>query len=147
VGLIDFSQISIAEGAQHAILSLLKFPADARQLNVRDGVILANPARVTAVAGLLRDHIVHTHGLRLSNHEREKKKGELYAYITSERFEQHLDSIESQTEKLLEIEVAEQKAHRATWEKRGSVVKTLQKAHGNLRTDVGRIIGTSGSAE
>jgi hypothetical protein len=137
----------IAEGAQHAILSLLKFPTDAKQLDLRDGVILANPARVTAVALLLRDHIVQTHGLRLSNQEREKKKGELYAYITSERFEQHLDSIESQTDKLLEIEVAEQKAHRAMWERRGSVVKTLQKAHGNLRADVGRIIGTSGSAE
>jgi hypothetical protein len=138
----------IAEGAQHAILSLLKFPADsAKHLCVRDGVILANPARVAALAEILRDHIVSTHGLRLSQQEREKKQGELYAYITSERFQQHLDSIESQTDKLLEVDVAEQKAHRAVWERRGGLLKGLQKAHGNLRADVGRIIGTASPAE
>jgi hypothetical protein len=137
----------IAEGAQHAILSLLKFPSDAKQLDVRDGVILANPARVTAVAEILREHMVQTHGLRLSSQEREKKKGELYAYITSERFQQHLDSIESQTDKLLDIDVVEQKAHRVVWEKRGGILKTLQKAHGNLRADVARIIGTRDPAE
>jgi len=57
----------VAEGAQHAVLALLKFPADAKQLDVRDGVILANPARVTAIAEILRDHVVQTHGLRMSN--------------------------------------------------------------------------------
>jgi hypothetical protein len=137
----------IAESAEHAILSLLKFPAETRQLELRDGVILANPARVAVIAEILRDDIVRAHCLRLSNHEREKKKGELYAYITSERFRQHLDSIESQTDRLLEIDVAEQRAHRAIWEKRGGVVKTMQKAHGNLRADVARIIGTSNAAE
>lgn len=137
----------IAEGAQHAVLSLLKFPADAKQLDVRDGVILANPARVTAVTEILREHIVQTHGLRVSNQEREKKKGALYAYITSERFQQHLDSIESQADKLLDLDVDEQKAHRAVWEKRGRLLKTVQKAHGNLCADVGRIIGTDEPAE
>ena len=130
-----------AEGAQHAILSLLKFPADMKQLGVRDGVILANPARVIAVAEILREHVVYTHGLRLSNKEREKKTYELYAYITSERFNQHLDLIEGQTDKLLKIDVDEERAHRLVWEKRGSALKTLQKAEGNLRKDVGRIIG------
>jgi hypothetical protein len=138
----------IAEGAQHAILSLLKFPADGpKNLCLRDGVILANPARVTVIAQLLRDHIVSTYGLRLSQQEREKKQGELYAYIMGERFQQHLNSIESHTDKLLEIDVAEQKAHRGVWERRGGVVMSLQKAHGNLRADVARIIGTSGPLE
>jgi hypothetical protein len=137
----------VAEGAQHAILSLLKFPAGAKQLEVRDGVILANPARVITVAEILREHIVQTHGLRISNQERDKKKCELYAYITSERFRQHLDSIESQTDKLLDIDVTEQKAHRAVWEKRGGILKNLQRAHGNLRADVGRIIGTRDPTE
>ena len=36
----------IAERAQHAILSTLKLPDNAKQLDFRDGVILANPARV-----------------------------------------------------------------------------------------------------
>src|SRR5262245_41941205 len=137
----------IAEGADHAILSLLKFPADARQLDIREGVILANPARVSVIAEVLRDAIVRAHCLRLSSQEREKKMGELYAYITSERFRQHLDSIETQTDKLLDVDVAEEKAHRKVWETRGGLIKTLQKAHGNVRADVARIIGTRDHAE
>lgn len=137
----------IAEGADHAILALMKFPADCRQLEVRDGVVLANPARVLVLAEILRDQVVRSYGLRLSNQEREKKTHELYAYIMSERFTQHMDSFEKQTDKLLDIEVAEEKAHRKVWETRGGVLKSLQKAHGNLRADVARIIGTSDVAE
>jgi hypothetical protein len=142
-GVLDFR----AEGAEHAVLSLLKFPADTRQLDIRDGVILANPARVTVIAEILRNDIVRAHCLRLSSQEREKKKGELYAYINSERFRQHLDSIESQADKLLDVDVGEQKAHRKVWETRGGLIKTLQKAHGNLRADVARIIGTRDAGE
>lgn len=102
---------------------------------------------MSVLAELLRDGIVRSHGLRLSNQEREKKTAELYAYITSEQFRQRLDSIENQTEKLLDIEVAEEKAHRKVWETRGRVLKIIQKAHGNLRADVARIIGTRDAAE
>jgi hypothetical protein len=134
-------QDMVAEGAQHAILSLLKFPSDAKQLDIREGVILANPARVKAIAEILREHIVQTHTLRLSNWEREKKQGELYSYIVSGRFVQHLDAIDTHTHKLLDLDVTEERAHRKVWENRGALLKNLQKAEGNLRTDVGKIIG------
>jgi hypothetical protein len=139
---IKLYEDKVAEGADHGVLSLLKFPADERQLAVRDGVILANPARVAVIAEILRDDIVRSHGLRLSGQDREKKKGELYAYITGERFRQHVDSIETQTDKLLDVDVAEERAHRKVWETRGGLLKSLQKVHGNLRADVARILGT-----
>jgi hypothetical protein len=134
-------QDKIAESAQHAVLSLLKFPSDAKQLDIRDGVILANPARVKAIAEILREHIVQTYTLRLSNWEREKKQGELYSYIVSGRFVQHLDAIDTHTHKLLDLDLAEERAHRKVWENRGALLKNLQKAEGNLRADVGKIIG------
>lgn len=134
-------QDKIAEGAQHAVLSLLKFPADAKQLDIREGVILANPARVKAIAEILREHIVQMHTLGLSNTERDKKENELYSYIVSGRFVQHLDAIDSHTQKLLDLDVVEERAHRKVWENRGALLKNLQKAEANLRTDVGKIIG------
>lgn len=137
----------VAEGADHAILALMKFPAECRQLEVREGVILANPARVLVLAEILRDHVVRTSVLRLSNEERGKKTTELYTYITSERFRQHMDAIEDQTGKLLDIDVAEERAHKKVWETRGGVVKALQRTHGKLSADVARIIGTSGAAQ
>ncbi|MGH9818352.1 MAG: DUF2130 domain-containing protein, partial [Candidatus Acidiferrales bacterium] len=73
----------IAEGADHAILSTRKFPQGMRQLDVVEGVILANPARVVALVQVVREHIVKSHALRLSNEEKAQKSGELYAFITS----------------------------------------------------------------
>jgi hypothetical protein len=137
----------IAEGADHAILSSLKFPAEKKQIEIRDGVIILNPARVTAIAELLRESIIRCHSLRLSNQEREKKQGELYGYITGDRFQQHLDTLGSQTDKLLDIEVAEEKAQRKVREARGTLLQSLRKTEGNLRADVGRIIGTHDTVE
>jgi hypothetical protein len=71
-----------------------------------------------------------------------EKVGQAAAYITGERFRQHMTSIEAQTDKLLDVDVAEEKAHRKVWETRGGLLKSLQKAHGNLRADVARILGT-----
>jgi hypothetical protein len=137
----------IAAGADHAVLSLLKFPSETRQLDIREGVILANPARVTMIAKMLRDSIVQSHCLRLSTEEREKKQGELYAFMTGDRFRQHMDSLGSGTDKLLEIEVAEEKAQRMVRERRGAIIQGLRKTEGNLRADVGRIIGTHDAVE
>ncbi len=46
------------QAADHAILSSNKFPKDKSQLHNQDGVIVANPARVLAMAEILRDQIV-----------------------------------------------------------------------------------------
>ncbi len=73
----------IAAGAEHAILSSLKFPADARQLHVQDGVIIANPARVPALVQMLRRHIAQIHTLRLSNIERDSKTDALATCLRS----------------------------------------------------------------
>jgi len=137
----------IAAKAEHAILSTCKFPADAHQLEIRDGVIIANPARVMVVAEILRGYIVQSHELRVSGQERGQKTAALYSYITSEQFKQHLDSIDSNADKMLDLDVSEKKAHEAMWEKRGRLIKTVQKTHGNMRADIDRIIGTAESAE
>jgi hypothetical protein len=137
----------IAEKADHAILSTNKFPQGERQLCVREHVILACPARVVALAGLLRRHIVLTHELRISTEAREGKTAELYAFITSERCNQLLDSIETLIKKIEEIEVAEQKAHNAVWKKRGELLKSVLKANGTFCFEIERILGTAEAAE
>ncbi len=69
----------LAVDAEHAILSTHSFPAGAKQLQLHEeGVILANPARVIQVAGLLRRHSVLLHTLKVSAVERNSKKEALY---------------------------------------------------------------------
>lgn len=137
----------IAEKADHAILSTNKFPAGARQLHVQDGIILACPARVVALAEMLRTHIIQTHALRMSSEKREEKTAKLYDYITSEHCTQLMDSMQTAFEKLEVIDVDEKKAHDSVWTKRGRVIKDLEKTRGTFVYELQRIIGTAEARE
>lgn len=137
----------IAAKAEHAILSTCKFPAGTSQLTERDGVIIANPARVVMLAELLRTHLIQTSSLRIAGKERDSKTVALYSYITSERFRQHLASMDSCMDKVLEIDAKEKKDHDNVWNKRGGLIRSAQKSYGNVRADIERIIGTAESDE
>lgn len=110
-------------------------------------MIIACPARVLALAELLRNQVVQMHELRVSNEAREEKTAALYEFITSERCGQLLNSVETMIRKLEQMEVDEEKAHRAVWKKRGELLKSVLKANGDLCFAIDRIIGTAEAAE
>lgn len=133
----------MAERAEHAVLSSNKFPAGSQQLHIVDGVIIAHPARVTALVEILRRHIIETHELRISSDEREEKTAALYAFITSDRCKQLLEQIETQVGRMLELEASEEKAHRLTWERRSRLINGVRKVHGDLCFEIERVLGTA----
>jgi len=135
----------IAEGADHAILSSNKFPKDKREIHPQDGVIVANPARVAALAEILRGQVLRMHALRASGQEREQKTLDLYNFITSEHFKQLIDQVEMQTAKMLDLDSKEQEAHRRLWDQRNKLIRSVQKARSDLSFEVDRIIGTAGN--
>lgn len=135
----------LAERAEHAILSCNKLPQGAQQIHVQDGVIVAHPQRVLALAQILRRHVLETHELRVGNEKRDEKTAELYAFITSDRCKQLLDQIALQAQRMLELEAAEERAHRMTWEKRGKLIRSVQKVHSDLCFEIERVIGTGGN--
>jgi hypothetical protein len=133
----------LAQGADHAILSSNKFPRDKSQIHCQDGVIVANPARVLAIVEILRDQLVRMHELRISNEERGHKTVALYAFITSEPFKQLVEQVEAQAGKMLDLDTKEQEAHRRTWDQRGKLIRSVQKARADLTFEIDRIIGTA----
>lgn len=133
----------LSEKADHAILSSHVFPAGARQLHIQDGVIVANPARVIALVQMLHRHVVQTHCLRLSNEARQLKTDRLYEFITSDRCMQLLDQIETLTEDMLDLEVKETKAHRVTWNRRGELLRSVQRVRGDFVAEIESIIGSA----
>jgi hypothetical protein len=137
----------MAEHADHAVLSTNTFPSGLRQLHIHEHVIIACPARVLALAELLRNHIIQTHELRISNEAREEKSAALYTFITSERCGQLLDSIDALIRKLEQIDVDEQKAHASVWKKRGELLRTALKVNGDFCFEISRIVGTAATAE
>lgn len=132
----------LAAKADHAILASRVFPAGAKQLCIRDGVILANPARVVALVEMIRAHVIQIAGLRLTQEAREQKMAKLYDFITSDRCAQLLDHIDALTDDMLEVEVKEKKAHDATWKRRGELIRAVQQTRGNLSTEIDLIVRT-----
>lgn len=130
----------LADDADHAILSTSVFPSGERQLLVRDGVIVANPARVVELVRLLRQHMVQTHRLRLSAEERDDKTQALYEFIVSERYGQLIAQFDTLAQSLLELDVKEKKDHDRVWAKRGRLLKDSQKAHADLANEIDRIV-------
>ncbi len=133
----------MAAKADHAILSTRRFPAKQRHLHVQDGVILATPARVAALVQIVRQHIVATHILRLSDEARTQKTAELYAFINSERCRDLFKRIDSQADKLLDVQVKEKKAHEAIWKTQGELIRSIQKVQAEICNEIDSIVGTA----
>jgi hypothetical protein len=133
----------LAEKAEFAVLSSNHFPGKVSQLHLQEGVIVACPARVVTLAQLLRRHVLQLHELRVSAQERDAKTEKLYKFITSEHCRQLLDNVEKLVDDLMGLDVKEQGTHKALWEKRGRMLTSVLKAHGDFCSALERIIGTS----
>lgn len=136
-------QDQLAAKADHAVLATPVFPRGARQLHLRDGVILINPARAAVVAEILRKQLVQLHISRVSAEARDEKTSKLYEFITSDRCAQLLDRMSTATEDLEELDVKEVKVHEATWKKRGQLIRSVQKHQADFSLEIDRILGTS----
>ncbi len=131
--------------ADHAVLCTKTFPSGEKELHTMDGVLIVSPQRVGVIAGVLRRHVVQTATLRLSNEARSQKTAALYAFIMSEQCVQLLSSIAVNTEDMTELDAKERKSHEALWKKRADMIRSVQRAHGDLSFEIERIIGVSGN--
>lgn len=135
-------QDQTAAKADHAILSTFKFPAGARHVEVRDGVIIVNPSRAIVLAQIIRRQIVLVHTLRLSKSERAQKIAALFDFVTSPRCGHLLGRIDSHAEAALKLQEKEIKAHEAHWKQEGTLLRSIQKVKAELQTEIDAIIGT-----
>jgi len=110
-------------------------------------VILASPSRVVAIIQIVRQHLLQTHMLRLSNAARTQKTAALYSFITSERCNDLFARIDSHTDNLLDIQVKEIKAHENVWKRQGELLRSVQKVRAELWNEIESIIGTAETGE
>jgi hypothetical protein len=133
----------VAAKALHSILTSSRFPDGNQQVCLREGVIVANPARVLVIVEILREEMVRNTTQRISQQDRERKSARLYDYIASQRFDNVLESLATNDEKLLALDEEEQKVHKKTWERRRLLATSSQKLHGSLRVEIDRFLGTA----
>lgn len=137
----------MAARADHAILATRKFPSGTRHLHVQDGVILASPSRVVAVVEIIRQHVVHTHTLRLSGEARSQKTAQLYKFMTSQRCRDLFKRIDTHTDDLLDLQIKEKKAHEANWKKQGELLRSVQKIRAEICNELDLIVGGANDSE
>jgi hypothetical protein len=112
--------------AEHAVLPSSVFPTGKKELFIKSGVIVVNPARLVEVVTLIRDAMIRMHILGLSMKERADKMAQLYKYITSEFHIQRFREIDQLADDISETDVQEKKALDNIWKKRGSQVVRLK---------------------
>lgn len=135
----------LADKAEHAVLATRVFPAGKNQLDIQDGVLIANPARAVTAVTMLREHIIQAYRLRLSAQERDEKSAALYEFINSERCNQLFEQFGTLTQDILDLEITEKKAHDNTWKKRGLLIRNVQKViQGQLHFEIEKIIEGGG---
>ena len=134
-------QDAIAMGASYSVLiTAAGFPGGEHQLTVRDGVIIAHPARATAVIHILRRAVIQCYMLKLTQEQRDAKADRLLTYLTSDKVTDRWERIGEATTELRNIEQAD-----ATWQEKTRVkrlvqVRAVEDARDELHGDIGCIL-------
>ena len=118
----------IDANGDYAVLATRVFPAGFKQMYIQESVFVVHPARVVVIATILRDFLIQTYRLQLSNEERAEKSNALYEFITSERCHKIFDHFETLTADMLELDAKETKQHQTIWKKRGKMIKEAERA-------------------
>jgi hypothetical protein len=126
--------------ADYAIISTTVFPTGKKELCIEDGVIVANPARISHIVQLLRKTMIEMHVRGLTMKEREDKKSHLYNFITSATYAQHFREAQKLTRDILDLEVEEQRQHSNVWKKRGPLAKKMEHVLREMDTEITGIL-------
>lgn len=116
------------EGADHAILSTLRFPEGEQHITTVSDVVVSGPRHVVHIAQLMRRSIVSLHIQGLSLKDRAGKQQDLYKHITSSSFRQQMEELERLNDQIAEIDVEEESRHRRTWKVRGKLITRQKRA-------------------
>jgi hypothetical protein len=122
----------------------VKFPADHKDLFVRNDVIVAKPTQVVSLVRLLREHLLRSHALGLTRRDQLEKRERLYSFITSDRHRQLLDATDQAIRKLEEYDTEDERAHKNLLMKRGIARRSLEKAIREMTAEIGSIVEAPG---
>jgi hypothetical protein len=130
--------------AEHAILSVLKFPKDAPQgvqFYVTEGIIVAKPEIVVALVDMLRDPMIKMAIMKLGSTERDRMNQRLYKYLSSKSGLQALRSVFETLAKLRGIDQAQEQADRKFANQRKEAYTEQEEVFGPLLAAIYEILG------
>lgn len=126
--------------ADHIVIVSAVLPAGRSQLMVENGVVVCTPARVAAIAHMLRRAVLQTHILGLTNADRDEKTARLYDLMVSDRASERWDRISSATSDLVEIESSDAEHQQRVRKKRLGLITVVRDAHSEFTCDIDTIL-------
>jgi hypothetical protein len=138
----------MAAKAEHAILATTVFPRGKKEVYVdkETGIVVVSRARAVEISRLLRDAMIRMNSLRLSQTEKTTKREQLYKYISSEVFRQHLVEASRLSGEILDLDVEEKRAHEKIWQRRGKMATRMRNTVGQVETEISAIVEGRGSS-
>lgn len=132
----------LSEKADHAILATRKFPQNTKELAIRDGVLMINPARAVALAQVLRDAVIAVSSVKLSESGRADKQQKLYEFVTSSRCTNQFARFGEEVAHLRQIDEREKTQQEKNRRDRARHVGEMEKTVlGELQREMHQILG------
>ena len=124
------------ESCEYGIISTLAFPADARQIALRNGALICHPGRVVVLVHLLRRQCVQMHLLRITGEARAEKTHKLYQFLTSPRAADLWAQATQATTDMVDLDRAETAAHQRVWTRRAELLRSGKAATDELDSQI-----------
>jgi hypothetical protein len=138
--LTKLRQDQVETEADHAVLSTTTFPSGARELCIREGLIIVSPARAVHIIEILRRFTIQLHIQGVSAEERPNKAAKLYAFISSQGWTRLFGELGEIADKLEALDVSEVRDHRKVWGIRGRLTTRLKNAINEIDAEIASIV-------
>jgi len=115
----------VAQKTPYVVVVSKAFPRNQRNLCFVEGVAVAHPGTVGALASLLRRMIIEVHRAGLTRSGEAKKTEELFRYLTGNDFRQVFDAVLNASHRFKQLLEKERKAHHNVWEEREDAYNDL----------------------
>jgi hypothetical protein len=132
----------VNDKAEYAILATSIFKSGKKELYVDADtrVVVVSRARTVDAVSLIRALMLRLHSVTLSHSKRSEKQAQLYEYISSDDFRQHLMEAGRLTSELSELDVEEKRSHEKVWERRGKTTTRLRNVAREIDVEVSAIL-------
>ena len=112
-------------GTPYAVLVSRCFPRDQKTLAIVDDIVVVDPGRVVALAGVMRRMVIESYRAGVISGSQVAKTAELFRYISSTEFRQAFETLTESVDTLDDLLARERTSHQKLWTERGRLYDNI----------------------
>ena len=112
-------------GTPYAVLVSRCFPRNQKTLAIIDDIVVVDPGRVVALAGVMRRMVIESYRASAISGSQVEKTAELFRYISSTEFCQAFETLTESVDTLDDLLTRERTSHQKLWTERGRLYTNI----------------------